>query len=162
MHRTLAVVLALLAAVASAFAAGPDPAGDRDRQPRLTVRQVKSLAFGRVTTRGETGFITVDPETGAKQVRAATDLGGEHAVAEFLVRGEPERRFRITLPDMVRIRGREMKGARLQDFRSVPAETGQLGADGRAIVRVGATLRLPAEARGRFDESFELFVDYDD
>ena len=162
MRAILPPVLALLMVAAPALAAGPDPAGDRNRQPRLTVKQVKPLAFGRVTTRGETGFITVDPETGAKEVRAATDLGGEHAVAEFLVRGEPERPFRITLPKMVRVRGREMKGARLQDFRSVPAETGRLGADGRAIVRVGATLRLPAEARGKFDESFELFVDYDD
>jgi hypothetical protein len=135
---------------------------DKAPDPPLMVRQVEALAFGRVTVRKEMGFVTIDPKTGAKRVRGAGDLGGQHAVAEFMVRGEPGRRFRITLPEVVPVRGRAMRRARLQDFRSEPAEAGRLGADGKAVLRVGATLRLPADAHGKFDQPFDIFVDYED
>ncbi len=68
-------------------------------------------------------------------------MGGGHGPAVFLVLGAPNARFVIQLPQEIVLHG--PRGVvRLREFVSSPPHFGTLGADGKALVYVGATLDL--------------------
>lgn len=163
-HRRFwrATAVALLATGLSA----PGLAHSDTRRP-LLAEEINALEFGKVTTDGVLGgSVTVDPHSGQKSLRSgAVDLGGYHSPATFRIVGEPNARFVITLPDRVELShsGKAIGHAVLEDFRSDSARIGILSANGEAIIRVGATLRLPgASGTGQFRSDFAIYVDYED
>lgn len=158
--------LGLAAALGAAVAiAGPASGeGAAARRP-LTVEALEPLSFGRLTVgSGRGGTVTIDPRSGRKILGGgAVDLGGGHHPARFLVRGEPNARFLVTLPRRVEVVGGRNAGSRavVEDFVPAPTTSGVLGFDGAAIVAVGATLRLDRELRtADWNADFTVFVDY--
>ena len=69
---------------------------------------------------------------------------------------EPGARFRVLLPERVPVG----TGLELREFVSEPPETGTLGPDGRAVLRVGATLTLTSAAPpGTHEAAFTVETD---
>lgn len=136
--------------------------GERSRP--LTIDQVSSLEFGKFTFSGPGGgSISVDAAGNKRVSGSAVDMGGLHGPAVFHVRGEPGRQFIITLPNEA-VLGAEKAAAsaRLEQFVSLPSREGTLGVTGEATIRVGATLRVSAQASATYRGDFEIYVDYAD
>jgi len=125
--------------------------------PRLTVRQVSDLHFGRIVPDPVRGSAVKLSPTGQKLATGgAANLGGSFGPAEFEVLGTPGAQFRIELPPSVALGA----GLLLQNFESEPQLTGTIPGSGRALVTVGATLVLaPRIADGQYRDGFEIRVD---
>ncbi len=162
----------LFAAVVAAglVLALPGPAGAQedkgDKRP-LNVEQLEELAFGRITSDpSASGAVLIDPVSGNKTLLGgAVDLGGEHSRAEFLITGEPEARFVITLPDQRKIKSEGSGGpgtATVTDFASHPERSAALGRNGRATVYLGATLKFkPGQPAGKYQSALDILVEYE-
>ena len=127
----------------------------------LRVEPVEDLRFGKVVAGiGHGGKVVLDPATGRKTAHGgAYDLGGHHSRAEFMVRGKPNSRFAILLPDKIRLSG---KGGEvvLRKLTSSPDHYGRIGPSGGATVYVGATLKLSRDQpTGEFRGSFGVLLD---
>ena len=159
---------ALVAAGLVLAVAGPAGAQEDkgDKRP-LAVEQLEELAFGRITSDpSASGAVLIDPVTGSKKLLGgAVDLGGEHSRAEFLITGEPDARFVITLPDERKIKSEGTGGAgtaTVTDFESHPERTAALGRDGRATVYLGATLKFkPGQPAGKYQSPLDILVEYE-
>ena len=125
------------------------------------VELVEDLRFGKVAAGiGHGGKVVLDPATDRKTVRGgAYDLGGHHSRAEFMVRGKPNTRFAILLPDKIKLSG---KGGEvvLRKLTSSPDHHGRIGPNGGTTVYVGATLKLRRDQpTGKFRGSFSVLLD---
>ncbi len=163
------VILAIAGLLAGGLPASAPAATEAhvptSRRP-LAVEVVSPLEIGNVTTDGIlVGVVVLDPRTGQKTARGgAIDLSGYHSPAIFRVIGEPNARFVITLPHRVEMsyEGESAGSVVLTEFRSDPSRLGMLNANGEAIIRVGATLKLPpATDRSLVRGDFSIFVDYE-
>jgi hypothetical protein len=128
--------------------------------PKLLVRQLEDLHFGRVVAGPVSGGAVRITPLGQKTVSGgASDLGGGAGPAEFEVIGPPGTSFSITLPPSASL---SAGGTLLQmtDFDSDPKATGLIPEAGRLIVRVGATLHLAARVQaGQYQGGYEISID---
>lgn len=127
----------------------------------LRIEAVEDLGFGKVVAgTGHGGEVVLDPATGRKTARGgAYDLGGYSSRAEFIIRGKPNARFAILLPDRVTLSG---KGGKLvlRNLTSSPSHFGRIGPGGAATVYVGATLELRRNPpTGAFHGAFSILLD---
>jgi hypothetical protein len=166
-------VLCALLAIAVGPAVADEPAADArgmlgvqalgaqsPEAPKLLVRQLLDLQFGRVVANPVTGGAVRITPLGQKTVTGgASDLGGGAGPAQFEVTGPPGTSFSITLPLGASLAG---SGTVLQltDFDSDPKATGQIPEAGRLIVSVGATLHLaPRIQAGQYQGGYEIQID---
>lgn len=156
------VLLCLLAATpVAAQGQGLGPPANKGRA--LTATLVQSLNFGNVGNNPSApGSAIIDPASGAKTVTGgAIDMGGVHSPAIFEIRGERLRSFEITLPVQIAIAGPGGSTATIDAFTSSPSLFGTLDNSGRAIVNVGATLRVSGSlANGAYTNLFDITVTY--
>ncbi|MCH8998814.1 MAG: DUF4402 domain-containing protein [Proteobacteria bacterium] len=126
----------------------------------LRVEAVEDLGFGKVVAGGGGGQVVLDPATGRKTARGgAFDLGGYASRAEFIIRGTPNARFAILLPDRVTLSGKGGKVV-LRNLTSSPRHFGRIGPNGAARVYVGATLELRRNPpTGTFRGAFSILLD---
>lgn len=172
-RRAIAAVLA--GVLVSALLAPPAPASEAMRERlaqwsggrlhRPRVLSLEGLTFGTIAPlAGDArGTVVIDPVSGRKRVHGGLiDLGGRDGPSLFEIRGRPNARFVILLPDEVRLAGRGAGAIRLHRFTSSPPRVGRLDRHGRARVRVGATLSVPPRQRPRrYRGRFELIVHYE-
>lgn len=153
----LAVAGAVIVAIAIALV--PGKALSQGRPIKVTL--VQNLDFGIIGATNITGTVTIQPG-GAKLVSAGIlDLGGVSAPAIFLIQGEKNRNFSITLPINATITLPGGPSAVLTDFQSSPALTGTLNQQGQATVAVGATMNIGASLwEGVYTDPFDIIVAY--
>lgn len=130
----------------------------------ISVTQQQDLAFGTIASSlAQGGTVVINATTGTKTVTGGiTDLGGTHGRAEFLVKGDNNTAFTITLPGSITITAASGPGtATVDSFASDPSSSGVLGGNGKATVFVGATLQLGANQAGEsYSGAFDIIVDY--
>jgi hypothetical protein len=128
--------------------------------PKLLVRQLDDLHFGRVLAGPVTGGTVRITPLGQKILSGgANDLSGAAGPAEFEVIGPPGTSFSITLP-----LGASLAAGgtllELTDFESDPKGPGVIPEAGRLIVSVGATLHLgPRVPEGQYQGGYEIRID---
>lgn len=146
-------------AVAIAIAFVPTDARTQGRPIKATL--VQNLDFGIIGATNISGTVTIRPD-GAKLVSAGIlDLGGVSAPAIFLIQGEKNRNFSITLPASATVTLPGGPSAVLTDFQSSPALTGTFNQQGQATVAVGATINLlPTLWEGVYTDPFDINVAY--
>lgn len=115
------------------------------------------LSFGWVQSGASSGYVTVPP-TGRVQssgVRAAPLLSALATPAIFHVRGEPGWGYHVALPRTLSVRPifsvRRPRELTITNFRSSSRNggvQGRLDAGGRDVLRVGATIQVPAHTPG--------------
>lgn len=129
----------------------------------ITIVLQDDLAFGSVAGDGsETGAVTVDAATGAKSVSGgAFDFGGVHARARFLVSGEKNTAYIITLPNSVTATDGGAGTTTIDTFASDPSGTGSFPGNGRDTMFVGATMNLGvAQSAGSYSGVYSVIVEY--
>lgn len=137
----------------------PGEAVSQGRPIKVTL--VQNLDFGIIGATNDTGTVTIQPG-GAKLLSAGLlDLGGISAPAIFLIQGEKNRNFSITLPVNATITLPGGPSAVLTDFQSNPSITGTLNQQGQATVAVGATMNIvPSLWEGVYTDPFDIIVSY--
>lgn len=143
---------------------------------KLKVNSLHKLQFGDIvsnSTQGQGARVVIDPVTGSKVVHSGVALGGRYGPAEFEIKGQPNKRFAITLPRQIVMTGKTGGGARVSELvaylpssRSSSTKDngnliGQLGRNGKAKLLVGGTLYLDSgRVTGSFKALLDVFVDY--
>jgi hypothetical protein len=145
--------------MAIAIALVPGYALSQGRPIKATL--VQDLDFGIIGAANVPGTVTIQPG-GAKIVSAGIlDLGGVSAPALFLIQGEKNRVFTITLPVSATVTLPGGPSAVLIDFQSSPSITGILNQQGQATVAVGATMNIsPTLWEGLYTDPFDIIVAY--
>lgn len=158
-RRTNLSVIGWTAAIMIAMVALPGEAASQGRPIKATL--VQNLDFGIFGATNVTGQVTVRPD-GTKLMSAGIiDLGGIVSPAVFLIQGEKNLNFSITLPLSASIAMSGGTSAVLTDFQSSPAITGTLNQQGQATVTVGATLNVdPTLWEGVYSNPFDIIVAY--
>lgn len=129
----------------------------------ITIVLQDDLAFGSVAGDGSLpGAVTVDAATGAKSVSGgAFDFGGVHARARFLVSGDKNTAYIITLPSSITATDGGAGTTTIDTFASDPSGTGSFPGNGRATMFVGATMNLGvAQSAGSYSGVYSVIVEY--
>lgn len=136
---------------------------DGGKKRPITVEQIEELAFGRLINDALVpGETVIEAGNGRKVVRGGmAGLSGDHARAQFLVRGQAKARVVINLPQELPLQGKGGAKVVLTDFTSSPSGTGLLGPDGTLIVYVGATIKVKGgRPQGKYRADLDIFVGY--
>jgi hypothetical protein len=149
--RAAALVLAA-ALVSTSAASAPQGAARMTLIQPLTVTYVGDLAFGRLHTDAGHGTGTVTVKPGPTPTRTAVNAhltpGGAFAPAVTMVRGEPGRLYRVSLPTGVKTSQGGLSVSAFTIWSAVRGDitasgVGQLGPDGKDTIRVGGTVTVP-------------------
>ena len=173
-----AVIAALLAFGPAPGAGGAEPDGGApavepvlsvepldekaETKEPLEIEAVEDLRFGKVVAGGgQRGEVVLDPATGHRTMRGGVyDLGGYFGRGEFVVRGEPDTRFAILLPNSIEISGGG-KPVVITNLTSSPDREGIIGPGGKATVYVGGTLELRRNSpTGKIHGSIDVLFDH--
>lgn len=116
---------------------------------------ITPLSFGWVQSGARSGSITVPPTGRVHSTGVSTASLLSAFPATFLVRGEPNWGYDVVLPQRLTIRPilswRHGRALTVADFRSasqVGGARGRLDGTGRDVLRVGATIQVPANTPG--------------
>lgn len=137
----------------------PGEATSQGRPIKATL--VQNLDFGIIGATDITGWVTIQPD-GTKTMSAGIlDLGGITGPAVFLIQGEKNVNFSITLPVSASVTLPGGPSAVLTDFQASPSITGTLNQQGQATVNVGATINInPTLWEGVYSDPFDIIVSY--
>jgi hypothetical protein len=121
----------------------------------LSVTITQTLSFGRLQVRGGSGptYVTIDPTAAVRrQCVGVNCLPGPEAEMVAIVRGEPNRSYRITLPASTASTPGSFKVSALKIVSKTRGNEpingyGRLNAMGMEEVRIGGTLVLNRTAR---------------
>ncbi len=179
MNRLFAIPLIIAAANdgVTALAQTAEGTGRAQIVQPLSVQSQTDLDFGQIAVaHDQDGSVTIDPETlmathtGSARNLCSGQSGCATAPAVFVVSGEPERSFRMSLPSTIEAVSSLSPTARLPVDTLVAHSAnagrkgprGVLGSDGRDTITVGGTLRVPAASSpGRYVAQMRLVVTYD-
>ena len=130
----------------------------------ISISPQDDLAFGRVAGDvATTGAVSVSAATGAKSVSGgAFDFGGVHARARFIVSGDKNTAYIITLPSSITATDSGGPGSTtIDNFASNPSGTGVFPGNGRDTLFVGATMNLGVgQSAGSYSGVFSVIVEY--
>lgn len=136
----------------------------------LSVMVTQSLSFGRLQVQGGSGpaYVTIDP-AGAVPRRCfgVACLPGSEAAMVAIIRGEPNRSYRITLPASAVATPGNFKVSGLSIISATHGNLavngyGRLNANGMEEVRIGGTLLLNKTARlGVYTANIPIAVLYE-
>ena len=143
---------------------------------KLKVRNLHKLQFGETAPNRSGGTrVVIEPRTGSKKVFKGVNLGGEHGPAEFELKGQPNKRFVVDIPEKIVLQGKAGRGPRVSKFTAYLASNnrskhskkrkrqliGHLGRDGKAKLLIGGTLFLKkGRMTGKFKAPCDVFVEY--
>lgn len=125
----------------------------------ITLQQ--HLVFGRFAPTASAGSVTISTAGGRTGSNVAL-ISGAYAQAIFKVTGDADATYSITLPalDTVLLAS-GTNTMMVQQFRSTPATTGTLDANGQQLLHIGATLEVGSnQARGDYSATFDITVEY--
>lgn len=162
----LAASLALSAPLAGAAAAqcllcapDADSAAPSAAVP-LSIEVDASLDFPRAAVGRGGGRITLDPSGATRVSGEVTALASLAMHGRVLVRGEPGRAVRVTLPERVTLRTPEGAEADLTDLQSDLPGVARIGADGTLRFQFGGALSVGGGADGDYRGRIPITVDY--
>ena len=128
----------------------------------MKLRVLHDLEFGKMipdATLG--GTFTLEPATGKRTATRVNHLGGLFGRAEFELTGEPNARFRVTLPNKLVVPNKAGHPVKLTNFAVYPDAEGTFGPDGKARFFVGATLNFgPGQSTLEGRQPIDIFIDY--
>lgn len=135
-------------------------------QPAAITR-IEDLRFGQFFQPVANGNLTVDvngtvtPVAGMVGLIGTTQTGTGRGPARFLIEGDPNRAFTVTLPNRIDI-AKGTDTIRVQNFTTnVPNPRGNLGTAGQFMLMVGARLQPRAnQPVGTYSGTFTVTVAY--
>ncbi|MDB5252864.1 MAG: YapH protein [Flaviaesturariibacter sp.] len=132
----------------------------------INLAKTSDMNFGMIAAAQVPGAVELGPG-GARSASNGVNLpsaGGSVSAASFVVSGESNYTYSITLPpSAVLTRQAGMETMTVTNFQSVPSQTGTLSAQGVQVLNVGARLMVgPQQAVGAYetDSPFEVVVNY--
>lgn len=163
-----AMVLVIATPASAQSAANQSGSGKAEVVAPLSIQPVLDLRFGRFYRPVSNGNLTVSPSgavtgTGSMASEVSTPQAtGGRGPGTFLIRGDPSRVFRISLPNRINI----TNGAatmRVSNFTSnVPSRGVALSSAGQFNITVGARLQVAGnQAVGAYSGRFPVTVTYD-
>ena len=175
MGRTLALVALALTGAAgfsvpasSQEAAAPcrlcDPATpSTEEKPAAPVSLdiQTSLDFDRLILAGAgEGSAALGPDGSRSVAGSVAAIGARAMVGEVVIRGEPGRMVRVSLPDRIELHGLYGGTMRLESIRSDLPPMPRLDGNGRLSFRFGGNLRISGDFDGEFRGDVPIEVDY--
>ncbi len=144
---TIGAIAASTFTIALLFASLAPLHATSDVSGKFVIKTVteQDLEFGKVATLGG-GKIRITPEGDRILSGRLENIGGAYSAARARLLGRPNQRFMIIAPKVQILRQRH--GARLQFQRLTTAPSGvsQFDSNGRAVVKFGGDLTVPANA----------------
>ncbi len=157
---TLVVVVGLCAA---APASAAQASATATIAAAISLTRILHLRFGYVVPGGTPGTVLIDPSSERTFFGGVTPVftdGAQHGAASFNVVGTGTLTYAITLPGSITLSsgGNPMT---VDEFISTPPDAGQLAANGKQSVVVGATLHVLAnQPVGIYTGTFDVSVAY--
>lgn len=152
---------AVLGFVLGAEAADTDARVSANILGKVAVTTTQELTFSGISIEG--GIFPVTLSVSSDDLRscgAAAVCGGSFAAARFILAGQANESFAVSLPVLQVVEtgaGRVV----LDGFSVSQGGIGALNGKGKAVVRVGARIRLaPGLQEGSFSGSFPVIVDH--
>jgi len=155
MPRILRLPAAILAFSALSF-----PAFSADApQQEITSRILMPLEFGEFTS-DRSGSVTIDPRSGACRPSGVVMMKARCSFATVEIRGEPGDMVVVEMQPEASLQNSEKGGQMMVNNFTMNRENPiTLGADGREIIQVGATLNTGSkQSSGRFLGGFNVMV----
>ncbi len=170
------LVRSLLAAMALALALTGNP-GLAEAQCRLcttatTTPQADATApvalqveanldFDRIVLAGSgDGSATLNPDGSRHTSGTIVSIGGRAMVGSIMVRGEPGRAVRVTLPGRIALHGLTGTDIAIDSVTNDLPGAPRIGADGTLAFRIGGALHVTGEVDGGYRGDFNVDVDY--
>lgn len=120
-----------------------------------------SLNFDRLILAGQgSGSAELDPGGGRNVSGSIASMGARAMVGEVVIRGEPGRLIRVTLPASVELYGLSGGSIRLESIRSDLPSIPRLDGNGELRFRFGGSVRIIGDVDGEFRGNVPLDVDY--
>jgi hypothetical protein len=157
----LAVVSAVAPAAQAASASDTANANATIIDPIAIAKQY-DLDFGAAAPGALAGTVVMAP-SGSRSSTGGVSLSNLNngAAASFLVSGQANANYAITLPGSIVLNGPGLNTMTADTFTSNPSLTGNLGVGGSQTVNVGATLNVAAnQVAGSYTGTFVVSVDY--
>ncbi len=173
-HRPLIFVLAALSVTAFAVpvsaqeAVAPcqlcDPAAsvgkDKPATP-VSLNVEATLDFDRlILAGGGDGSAELGADGSHRTAGSVSAMGARAMVGRIVIRGEPGRYVRISLPGQILLEGIAGGIIRLDSIRSDLSSAPRLGSDGTLSFRFGGILRISGDVDGQFRGEIPIDVDY--
>jgi hypothetical protein len=147
--------------IASWAATGTGTASATVIQP-IAISQTTGLDFGKFSATGTVGTVVMST-AGARSATGGVSLSSmaAGAAAAFVVTGEPNATYTITLPATPATLTSGANTMTADTFTSNPVGTGTLTGAGTQTINVGATLNVGAtQAPGTYTGTYSVTVDY--
>ncbi len=128
---------------------------------KVAVTATRELTFSGISIEGGTHPITLSVSSDdIRSCGTAAVCGGSFAAARFILAGQAKESFAVSLPVLQEVEtgaGRVV----LDGFSVSQGGIGALNGQGKAVLRVGARIRLtPGLTEGSFSGSFPVVVDH--
>ena len=170
--RILSVLIALATGAAELSAPAPATAQCRlcttptttmttDTALPVKLEVETNLDFDRLILSGSSGGSAVLAPDGSRQTSGSIlTIGGRAMVGTVLVRGEPGRNVRVSLPSAITLYGTAGGEVRVDSIRSDLPSLPRIGTNGTLSFRFGGELHVAGNADGEFRGDFQIDVDY--
>ncbi len=168
----LRTLLPLAATLAAACAAASAPAGAQcrlcatpstepgaDAATPIRIEVQARLDFDQLVFGGGDASVSLSPAGEAQFIGGVSGTGARAMPGSVLVRGEPGRMVRVTLPPRVTLTG-EGGALVIEAISSDLPASPRIGDDGTLSFRFGGTLRATGNVDGAYRGDLEIVVDY--
>lgn len=120
-----------------------------------------SLDFDKLVLTGSAGGLArLGPDGSRLTSGAIESLSARAMVGELLIRGEPGRAIRVTMPERIELFGPSGGSLSIQRIGSDLPPSPRLDDDGRLRVRFGGELAVSGDAEGDYRGDIAITVDY--
>lgn len=139
---------------------GSDEGGDRPRVP-VRIEVETSLDFGKVLLTGEEGGVARIAPDGSRATRGAIGaISGRTMIGEVILRGEPNRFVRVSIPRRIDLHGLAGGALSITQIASDLPSLPRLDGSGLLRIRLGGEVLISGEADGDYRGEIPITVDY--
>ena len=123
---------------------------------------LSGVQFGEISASSTFGTIVLEPGGARISTQgAAINSAVPGGPASFEIIGYPSATYIISLPDSVTLSSSNGQSMQMNQFTSLPSQTGQLDASGRQTLFVGGTLNVdPNKPYGSYSGVMSVTVEY--
>lgn len=126
----------------------------------LAMTTTQQLDFAAIVPNAETSATVTLTSAGERKCGTGLTCSGPVTPAAFLIQGTPHETFSVTLPQSTVLRSGQ-SDITIQNFSDNLGGVGNLDADGRAILTIGAAIVVaPEQPVGDYSGTFAVTVDY--
>lgn len=138
-----------------------DRPGEEAATKPVSLAVETSLDFDRLILVGSgDGSAELGPDGGRFVSGSVSAIGARAMVGQVVIRGEPGRYVRISLPDRIDLFGLSGGALRLESIRSDLGAMPRLGSDGTLSFRFGGVLKISGDVDGEYRGDVPIDVDY--